>query len=115
MMSLTEQQVFAKLKECYAPELPCNLVDLGLVYSVKFTPIPVSGLTPLAVSDTCVDVTMTLTTQGCPMAGRIAAQVQRKLLELPGVGEANVKLVFDPPWDRSRITPEGRKALSMES
>ena len=106
-MSLTEQQVFTKLKECYDPEVPCNIVDLGLVYGV--------GLMPLAGDETRVDVTMTLTAQGCPMASRIAAQAQRKLLELPGVGEANVKLVFDPPWDRSRITPEGRKALGMES
>ena len=106
-MSLTEQQVFAKLKECYDPELPCNIVDLGLVYGV--------GLMPLAGDKMRVEVTMTLTTQGCPMASRIAAQVQRKLLELAGVGETNVRLVFDPPWDRSRITPEGRKALGMES
>ena len=105
-MSLTEQQVFAKLKECYDPEIPCNIVDLGFVYGV--------GLTPLAGDKTRVEVTMTLTAQGCPMAGRITAQAQHKLLELPGVGEANVKLVFDPPWDRSRITPEGRKALGME-
>ncbi len=106
-MPLTEQQVLAKLKECYDPELPCNVVDLGLVYEVK--------LTPVADGNTGVDVTMTLTTQGCPMASRIAAQAQRKLLELAGVGEANVRLVFDPPWDSSRITPEGRKALGMES
>ena len=106
-MPLTEQQVLAKLKECYDPELPCNVVDLGLVYEVK--------LTPVAGGNTRVDVTMTLTTQGCPMASRIAAQAQRKLLELAGVGEANVRLVFDPPWDSSRITLEGRKALGMES
>jgi metal-sulfur cluster biosynthetic enzyme len=104
-MPLTEQQVLAKLKECFDPELPCNVVDLGFVYAV--------GLTPIAGGDTRVDVTMTLTAQGCPMASRIATQVQRKLLELPGVGEANVDLTFDPPWDRSRITPEGRKALGL--
>ena len=105
-MPLTKEQVFAKLKECYDPEIPCNIVDLGMVYDVK--------LTPLASGDTCVDVTMTLTTQGCPMASRIAAEAQRKLLELPGIGEANVELTFDPPWEPSRITPEGRKALGIE-
>ncbi|MGD0016815.1 MAG: iron-sulfur cluster assembly protein [Verrucomicrobiia bacterium] len=105
-MPLTEQQVFAKLKECYDPEIPCNIVDLGFVYGVK--------LAPLAGDKTRVEVTMTLTVQGCPMASRIAVQVQHKLLELAGVGEANVKLVFDPPWDRSRITPEGLKTLGME-
>ena len=106
-MPLIEQQVIAKLKECYDPEIPCNIVDLGLVYETK--------LTPLAGGDTRVDVTMTLTTPGCPMASRIAAQAQRKLLELPGIGEANVELAFDPPWDASRITPERRKALGLES
>jgi len=105
-MPLTEQQVIAKLKECYDPEIPCNVMDLGLVYETK--------LTPLTGDNSRVDVTMTLTTQGCPMASRIAAQVQRKLLELAGVGEANVKLAFDPPWDPSRITAEGRKALGIE-
>ena len=105
-MPLTEQQVITKLKECYDPEIPCNIVDLGLVYGIK--------LTALAGGNTRVDMTMTLTAQGCPMASRIAAQAQRKLLELPGIGEANVKLVFDPPWDPSRITAEGRKALGIE-
>lgn len=105
-MPLTEQQVIAKLKECYDPEIPCNIVDLGLVYAVKTT--------PLDGGNTRVDVTMTLTTQGCPMARRIAAEAQRKLLELPGIGEANVELAFDPPWEPSRITPEGRKALGIE-
>jgi metal-sulfur cluster biosynthetic enzyme len=97
-MPLAEQQIWTKLKECYDPELPRNIVDLGRVYAVK--------MASLAGGDASVDVT----TQNCPMASRIAAQVQRKLLKLAGISEADVKLVFDPPWDRSRITPEGRKA-----
>jgi metal-sulfur cluster biosynthetic enzyme len=107
-MPLAEQQVWTKLKECYDPELPCNIVDLGLVYEVRVSPLEDSD-------DTRVDVRMTLTSQGCPMSKQILAQVQQKLLDLKGVGEANVKLVFDPPWDRSRITPEGRKALGLEA
>ena len=105
-MNLTEQQVFTKLKECYDPELPCNIVDLGLVYDVRLEPIP-------EVSDTRIDVRMTLTSQSCPLSSQISAQVQRKLLELPGVGEANVEVVFDPPWSLSRVTADGKKTLGL--
>ena len=105
-MTLTEQQVFAKLKECYDPELPCNIVDLGLVYHVQLQPVA-------AADDTRVDVKMTLTSPSCPLAGQISAQVQRKLLELPNVAEANVEVVFDPPWNFTRITPDGKKTLGL--
>ena len=96
----------AKLKECYDPELPCNIVDLGLVYDVQLQ----KGE---GADDTRVDIKMTLTSQSCPLAGQISAQVQRKLLELPGVGEANVEVVFDPPWSYARISPEGKKTLCL--
>lgn len=56
---------------------------------------------------------MTLTSQACPLAGQISAQVQRKLLELHGVGEANVEVVFDPPWSLARVTPDGKKTLGL--
>lgn len=105
-MAITEQEVWTRLKECYDPELPCNIVDLGLVYGV--------GLQVLTGSDQArVDVKMTLTAQGCPMSGQISAEVQRKLLELDGVGEANIEIVFDPPWSPSRINEEGRKQLGL--
>jgi metal-sulfur cluster biosynthetic enzyme len=105
-MATTEQEVWTRLKECYDPELPCNIVDLGLVYGV--------GLQALTGSDQArVDVKMTLTAQGCPMSGQISAEVQRKLLELNGVGEANIEIVFDPPWNPSRINEEGRKQLGL--
>ena len=105
-MSMTDQQVFAKLKECYDPELPCNIVDLGLVYGVRLQPVEGTG-------DTRIDVKMTLTSPACPLAGQISAQVQRKLLELQGVGEANVEVVFDPPWSLSRVTADGKKTLGL--
>jgi metal-sulfur cluster biosynthetic enzyme len=105
-MGVTNQQVLAKLKECYDPELPCNIVDLGLVYDVRLQ--PAAGTT-----DTRVDVKMTLTSPACPLAGQISAQVQRKLLELSGVGEANVEVVFDPPWSFARISPDGKKILGL--
>ncbi|HUI07254.1 MAG TPA: metal-sulfur cluster assembly factor [Verrucomicrobiae bacterium] len=105
-MAVTDQEVFAKLKECYDPELPCNIVDLGLVYDLHLQ--PVAGTT-----DTRVDVKLTLTSPGCPLAGQISAQVQRKLLELQGVGEANVDIVLDPPWNLARISTAGKKMLGL--
>ena len=105
-MSLTDQQVFAKLKECYDPELPCNIVDLGLVYDLRLQPVA-------GTSDTRIDVKMTLTSQSCPLAGQISAQVQRKLLELQDVGEANVEIVFDPPWSLARVSADGKKILGL--
>ena len=106
MMSTTDQQVLAKLKECYDPELPCNIVDLGLVYDVQLKPVA-------GTEDTRIDVKMTLTSQACPLAGQISAQVQRKLLELQGVGEANVEVVFDPPWSLAKVTANGKKTLGL--
>lgn len=96
----TTEQVHAKLRECYDPELPCNIVDLGLVYGV-------------ALDGERATVRMTLTARACPLARQITAQVRQKLLELPGVSEAEVELVFDPPWDESRISDEGRRQLRL--
>jgi metal-sulfur cluster biosynthetic enzyme len=105
-MAVTDEQLFAKLKECYDPELPCNIVDLGLVYDVRLQPVEGTG-------DARVDVKMTLTSPACPLAGQISAQVQRKLLELQGVGEANVEVVFDPPWSLARVSNDGKKILGL--
>jgi metal-sulfur cluster biosynthetic enzyme len=81
-------------------------VDLGLVYGVGLQAI-------IGTGQARVDVKMTLTAQGCPMAGRISSEVQRKLLEMDGVGEANVEIVFDPPWNMSMISEEGRRRLGL--
>jgi metal-sulfur cluster biosynthetic enzyme len=105
-MAVTDEELFAKLKECYDPEIPCNIVDLGLVYDVQRQSVE-------GTSDTRIDVKMTLTSPGCPLASQICAQIQRKLLELPGVGEANVEVVFDPPWSLSRVTSDGKKVLGL--
>ncbi|HUJ10639.1 MAG TPA: metal-sulfur cluster assembly factor [Verrucomicrobiae bacterium] len=105
-MTLTDQQVLAKLRECCDPEIPCNIVDLGLVYDLRLQPSEGS-------SDTRIDVKMTLTLPGCPLAGQISSQVQRKLLELPGVGEANVEIVFDPPWNLARVSADGKRILGL--
>ncbi len=98
---LTEERIWAVLRECYDPEIPVNIVDLGLVYDV-------------VRQGNRVDVKMTLTAPGCHMGGMIAGDVQNRLLALEGVEEANVELVWDPPWHQSMITAEGRRALGLE-
>ena len=98
---LTEAQVWDVLRSCYDPEIPVNIVDLGLIYDV-------------ALQDKRVDVKMTLTAPGCHLGGQIAGDVQAKLLALDAVEEANVELVWDPPWHQSMITAEGRRVLGLD-
>jgi len=101
-----EQQVWAALKHCYDPEIPINIVDLGLIYDVHLEPLPAGK------SRVCVK--MTLTMPGCGMGPIIARNAQEKILALPGVEEANVELVWDPPWHQSMISAEGRRILGLE-
>jgi probable FeS assembly SUF system protein SufT len=101
-----EAQVWEQLKTCYDPEIPVNIVDLGLVYDMHVVPLDGGG--------TRVDVKMTLTAPGCGMGGSIAYDAQQKLLGLPSVKQAEVELVWDPPWSPQMISPEGRLLLGME-
>ena len=100
-----EQQVWEQLKTCYDPEIPVNIVDLGLVYDLRITPEPDGA--------SRVDVKMTLTAQGCGMGGAIADDARQKLLMLPGVSDADVQIVWDPPWNPQMISPEGRQRMGM--
>lgn len=97
---VTKEQVYEALQECYDPEIPVNIVDLGLVYDVQ-------------VNDDKVDIKMTLTTPGCGMGGMIAANAQSLIMDLPGVTEAHVDVVWDPPWDPSRISEEAKQKLGI--
>jgi probable FeS assembly SUF system protein SufT len=99
-----EQQVWDALKTCYDPEIPVNIVDLGLVYDMRLTP---------DASGSRVDVKMTLTAPGCGMGTSIAADARLKLLDLPGVADADVQIVWDPPWNPQMISPEGKERLGM--
>jgi probable FeS assembly SUF system protein SufT len=101
-----EEEVWTVLKTCYDPEIPVNIVDLGLVYDLQIEPLP-SGRSRIGVK-------MTLTAPGCGMGSVIAADAQQKLLELPEVEEANVEIVWDPPWHHSMISPAGRAKLGLE-
>ena len=96
-----EELIWGQLRLCFDPEIPLNIVDLGLVYDVS-------------VSGAQANVKMTLTSPGCHLGGQIAGNVQEKLLALDQIEEANVELVWDPPWHQSMISAEGRKALGLE-
>ncbi len=98
----SEATVLEALKEVLDPELGENVVDLGLIYGVD-------------VHDSRVDVTMTLTTAGCPLHASMAAAVERAIrLMVPGVEDVCVELVFDPPWTPARLSPAARRNLGWE-
>jgi metal-sulfur cluster biosynthetic enzyme len=97
-----EELIWGELRHCFDPEIPLNIVDLGLVYDVS-------------VAGTQANVKMTLTSPGCHLGGQIAGNVQEKLLALEEIEEANVELVWDPPWHQSMISPEGRKTLGLDA
>jgi probable FeS assembly SUF system protein SufT len=101
-----EQAVWDALKTCYDPEIPVNIVDLGLVYDLQLESLP-SGNRRVAVK-------MTLTAPGCGMGPVIARDAQMKLLDLPGIEDAVVEIVWDPPWHQSMISAEGRRILGLE-
>ena len=110
-MQVTEQDVLSALKSCYDPEIPVNIVDLGLIYTVKFTPAN-NGLPEEDKQDVTVD--MTLTSQGCPEHVNISAQVKSRLEQLPGIRNANVNVVWTPAWTPERLSPDARKQLGIE-
>ncbi len=98
---ISKDKVMDMLHECYDPEIPVNIVDLGLVYDVDID------------EDANVHVTMTLTAQGCPMSDLIDQQVRDKLESLDEVNGATVDIVWEPRWNPSMISPDGRKQLGM--
>jgi probable FeS assembly SUF system protein SufT len=100
-----EREVWGALKTCFDPEIPVNIVDLGLVYEMNISPLSEGSR---------IEVKMTLTAQGCGMGTSIAADAQSKLLGLPGVTEADVFIVWDPPWTPEKISPEGRMLLGIQ-
>jgi len=100
-----EQRVEAALRTCYDPEIPVNIVDLGLVYDTR--------IGSLGDGTSRVEIKMTLTAQGCGMGGAIAADAESKLRALPGVSDARVEIVWDPPWNPRMISEEGRRKLGI--
>lgn len=100
-----EEAVYQKLQECYDPEIPVNIVQLGLVYGVDVEELPDEQYK--------VDVDMTLTAPGCGMGSHIAGEAERKINSIPGVKHANVDIVWDPPWTEDMMSDEAREELGM--
>jgi probable FeS assembly SUF system protein SufT len=101
---VSEEDVWNQLRQCYDPEIPVNIVDLGLVYDCRL--IKKDGATR-------VEVKMTLTAPGCGMGPAIAHDAQSKILSIDGIDEADVQLVWDPPWNQNMISETGRMKLGM--
>lgn len=100
-MELLMAEIVKALKTVYDPEIPADIYELGLVYRID-------------ISDGGdVDIDMTLTAPGCPVAGEMPLWVQNAVSAVPGVADVKVKMVFDPPWDPSRMSDEARIALDM--
>lgn len=104
-MPVTEQDVISALKSCYDPEIPVNIVDLGLIYNVNFAPAENDK------QDVTVD--MTLTAQGCPEHVNISMQVKSRIEQLPGIRNVAVNMVWTPPWTPERLSADARKQLGI--
>ncbi len=100
-----EKKVWESLKTCYDPEIPVNIVDLGLIYDCH--------LTPIGENNFKADVKMTLTAPGCGMGPVLAQDVQNKLISLEPIDEANVELVWDPPWNQGMMTEAAKLQLGL--
>lgn len=101
-----QERVWQQLRSCFDPEIPVNIVDLGLIYDCQ--------VEPLAGGGHKASVHFTLTAQGCGMGEVLKADIQRKLLEVSDVREAIVELVWDPPWSQSRMSVEAKHQLGIE-
>ena len=97
-MAITEHQILNALKECYDPEVPVSIVDLGLIYDIQIT-------------DSRVDITMTLTSTGCPARSMISQNVRNRILQIPEVKDADVRIVWEPAWTPARMSDEAKEKL----
>lgn len=100
-MSVTKENVLEVLSDVYDPEIPIDIVNLGLVYEVE-------------VEGTVVNLNMTMTSPGCPSAREIVLESQTLVSEMDGVTEANVEIVWDPPWTPEKMSDEARVSMGMD-
>ena len=98
--TIKPEDVIEVLRQCFDPEIPVNIVDLGLIYDI-------------AIKPERVDIKMTLTALGCPMAADVIADVRDHLLTIPGVTQADVDIVYEPMWTPERMSEEARWELGM--
>lgn len=99
--AITEERVYNALRKCMDPEIPVNVVDLGLIYGVKVA----------AGKD--VDITMTMTTRGCPLHDTLVSDIKRHVGKISGVGNINIEIVWDPPWSLDKMDPIVREKLGF--
>ncbi|HEV8388116.1 MAG TPA: PqqD family peptide modification chaperone [Nitrososphaera sp.] len=97
--AVTEDQVYSALKKCMDPEIPVNVVDLGLIYGVRVD------------QGKDVDIRMTMTTRGCPLHDTLVSDVKRYVGKIPGIGNIGVEIVWDPPWTLEKMDPAVREKL----
>jgi FeS assembly SUF system protein len=97
-----KEQVIAALKKVYDPEMPVNIYELGLIYSIQ------------AGDAGDVQIRMTLTAPNCPVAGTLPVEVERAVRAVPGVTSVNLELTFDPPWSKARMSEAAKLALGIE-
>ncbi|MHB8599996.1 MAG: iron-sulfur cluster assembly protein [Ktedonobacteraceae bacterium] len=102
MAEINEAEVLDALRECYDPEIPVNVVDLGLIYNVDIH--DETGM---------VDVKMTLTSMGCPMAGEVISEVEMRVGQVENVRACKVEMTFDPPWSPDKMTEDAKWELGM--
>ena len=102
---VNEKAVWDSMRTCYDPEIPVNVVDLGLIYSCEISNDEDGG--------SFIEIKMTLTAPGCGMGDMIASEVKQKIAGVPGASDVKVELVWDPPWDRSMITESAKLQLGM--
>lgn len=100
-----EEKVWQQLKTCFDPEIPVNVVDLGLIYECS--------LIPLGKTEVHVIIKMTLTAAGCGMGPILLAEIEEKIRDIKEVKQVKVELVFDPPWDRNKMSDEARLQLGL--
>jgi metal-sulfur cluster biosynthetic enzyme len=105
-VAVTQDEILSALKQCYDPEIPVNIVDLGLIYDIRFE----NG----ADDNQNVAIDLTLTSQGCPEHVNISAQVKARIEQLPGVGDVTVNVVWTPPWGPERLSEDAKKQLGIE-
>jgi metal-sulfur cluster biosynthetic enzyme len=116
-MAVTETEIREALKVVYDPEIPVNIVDLGLVYQVRFKPamqVASELAPPPTASLEDVEVDMTLTSPGCPSHVTIGESVKKTVEALPGIQSATVNFVWTPAWGPERISAEGKEKLGIE-
>jgi metal-sulfur cluster biosynthetic enzyme len=100
MGEVTSQQILDSLKQCMDPEIPINVVDMGLIYGVDVS------------ADNKIDIKMTMTTRGCPLHDTLVGDVKRYVNKVPGVNGVNVEIVWDPVWTPEKMSEEGKKLIN---